>query len=307
VNLHLKGFWEIIRDAGKEWVNDNATRLAAAVAFYTILSIAPLFVIAVAIAGAVFGEDAATGALTDQLRGLLGDAGAEVARTTVQHADKPKAGTLATVIGIATLLFGASGVFGELQSSLNAVWNVQAKASGGIWRTIRHRFLSFGMVLVVGFLLLVSLVISTILAAVGKYLGGFAPGVPVLMHVANFVVSFLFVTVLFALIFRYLPDATVDWRDVWFGALVTSALFTVGKYAIGLYLGKAAPGTPFGAAGSLVAFVVWVYYSGLIVFYGAELTQVTAEHAGRWVAPTAGAEHATPAEVKAQTGATQPA
>jgi len=306
--MELKHAWTVLREAFNEWLEDNATRLSAALAFYTILSIAPLFVIAIAIAGAVFGQEAATGALKDQLRGMLGDAGAEVAKTTVEHADKPKAGAVATIIGIVTLLFGASGVFNELQGALNTIWNVKPKADRGLWGKIRDRFLSFGMVLVVGFLLLVSLIITTVLAAFGSYVEGLAPGVPVLMQVANFVIGFLVVTGLFALIFRFLPDAEVAWRDVWFGAFVTAALFTVGKYAIGLYLGKAGVATPFGAAGSLVAFVVWVYYSGLIVFYGAELTQVTAEHAGRWIEPTAGAEPANPAEVKPQAGgAAQPA
>jgi membrane protein len=304
--MTLKGLWAILKQAATRWLDDKATRLAAALAFYTILSVAPLLLIALAIAGAVFGEEAASGALNDQLRGLIGDAGAEVARTTVEHADRPKAGTRATIIGVITLLFGASGVFGELQGALNAIWNVKPKPDRGIWGTVRDRFLSFGMVLVVGFLLLVSLVVSAGLAAVGKYVDGLAPGVPVLMLVANFALSFGLVTVLFALIFKYLPDAKVAWRDVWFGALVTAALFTVGKYAIGVYLGRSAPGTPFGAAGSLVAFVVWVYYSGLIVFFGAELTQVTAEHAGRKIEPTANAVPATPAETKAHAGA-QPA
>lgn len=304
--MNVRDTWAIVRKAGDEWIADHASRLSAALAFYTILSVAPLFVIAVAVAGAVFGRDAATGALTDQLRGLLGDAGAEVARTAVEHADRPKAGTVAALVGLVTLLFGASGVFGELQGALNAIWNVKPKPGRGIWGTVRDRFLSFGMVLAVAFLLLVSLVVTTALAAVGGYVEGLAPGVPVLMQVANFVLSFLVVTTLFALVFKYLPDAEVHWRDVWFGALVTAALFTAGKYAIGAYLGRSAPGTPFGAAGSLVAFVVWVYYSGLIVFFGAELTQVTARHAGREIKPAENAEPATPAETKAHAGA-QPA
>lgn len=301
--MTLKGLWAILKQAGTEWNDDKAPRLAAALAFYTILSVAPLLLIAVAIAGAVFGEEAATGALNDQLRELVGEAGAEVARTAVEHANRPKAGVLATVIGVATLLFGASGVFNELQGALNAVWNVKPKPDRGIWGTVRDRFMSFGMVLVVGFLLLVSLVVSAALAALGRYVAGLAPGVPVLMQAANFVLSLALVTVLFALVFRYLPDAKVAWRDVWFGAAVTAGLFTIGKYLIGLYLGRAGVVTPFGAAGSLVAFVVWVYYSGLIVFFGAELTQATAEHAGRWIEPTANAEHATPAETRAHAGA----
>lgn len=293
--MRLKDAWTALREAATGWVDDNATRLSAALAFYTILSIAPLFVIAIAIAGMAFGEEAATGALTDQLRGLLGDAGAEVAKTTVEKADKPKAGTIATIIGIVTLLFGAAGVFGELQGALNTIWNVKLKPGVGIWAKVKQRFLSFGMVLVIGFLLLVSLVMTTALTAFGGYLEGQAPGVPTLMRLANFVLSFAVVAALFALIFKYLPDAQVAWKDVWFGALVTAALFTVGKYLIGLYLGTAGVGTPFGAAGSMVAFVVWVYYSGLIVFFGAELTQVAAKRAGREIKP---AENAEPADAK---------
>ena len=180
---------------------------------------------------------------------------------------------------------------------------MKPKAGRGVWDKVRDRFLSFGMVLAVGFLLLVSLVVTTTLAAFGGYAEGLAPGVPVAMHAANFVLSFLVVTVLFALVFKYLPDAEIAWRDVWFGAVATAVLFTVGKSAIGLYLGRSAPGTPFGAAGSLVALVVWVYYSGLIVFFGAELTQVTARHAGREIKPAENAAPATPLEVKAHAGA----
>jgi membrane protein len=294
--MKLKEVWSIVREAGVEWMDDKATRLSAALAFYTILSVAPLLLIATAIAGAVFEEEAATGALVEQLRGLVGDAGAEVAQTAVQNANRPGAGTIASIIGVVTLLFGASGVFGELQAALNTAWDVKPKPGRGIWATVRDRFLSFGMVLAVGFLLLVSLVVTTALAAFGGYVEGLLPGYEVLMQVANFVVSFLFVTVLFALIFKFLPDAQISWRDVWFGALVTAVLFTVGKYAIGLYLGRASVATPFGAAGSLVVFVVWVYYSGLIVFYGAELTQVTAKHAGRQIVPKPNAEPAEPGE-----------
>lgn len=290
--MTLKTGWEALREAAHGWIDANATRLSAALAFYTILSIAPLFVIAIAIAGAVFGDEAASGALTEQLRGLLGEAGAEVAKTAIQRADKPNAGIIATVIGVVTLLFGASGVFNELQSSLNAVWDVKPKSGRGIWAKVRDRFLSFGMVLVIGFLLLISLVLSTALNAFGGFLDGLAPGVPTLMWIANFLLSFAIVTVLFALMFKYLPDARVAWTDVWFGATVTAVLFTIGKYLIGLYLGKAGVGTPYGAAGSLVAFVVWVYYSGLIVFFGAELTQVGAKRAGRAIQPTANAEPA---------------
>ena len=203
---------------------------------------------------------------------------------------------MATIIGIATLLFGASGVFGELQDALNTAWGVKPKSGRGIWGTIRDRFLSFSMVFVIGFLLLVSLVITTILEAFSGYLGGLVPGLPVLMQIANFVLSFVVISALFALIFKFLPDAKIAWRDVWFGAAITAGLFSIGKYLIGIYLGRGGVTTPFGAAGSLVAFIVWVYYSGLILFFGAELTKVTARHAGRQIQPSENAEPAKPGD-----------
>src|SRR5437868_6858624 len=228
--MRVRAIWSVIREARTGWMNDNATRLSATLAFYTILSLAPLLVIVTAIIAWRFGSDVASNQLQEQMRGLVGDAGADVAKTTAENAHRPGSGILATVIGIGTLLFGASGVFGELQGALNTVWHVKPKPGRGIWGTIRARFLSFGMVLVIGFLLLVSLVITTALTAVATYAEGLMPGVPTLLHVANFVVSFLVVAVLFALMFKYLPDAKIAWRDVWFGALVTAALFTLGKY-----------------------------------------------------------------------------
>jgi len=286
----LRRIWTILRETVTEWLQDNATRLSAALAFYTILSVAPLLVIVVAIAGLWFEPEDVNNKLIGQARNFIGESGAEIAKTTIEHAKRPAAGIVASVIGIVTLLVGASGVFGELQSAMNTVWNVKPKPGRGILATIKDRFLSFGMVLVVGFLLLVSLVVTTVLSALGDYVAGQVPGLPTLMHVANFVLSFLVVTVLFALIFKFLPDARIAWRDVWVGAAVTAGLFTVGKYLIGLYLGKSAPGSAFGAAGSVVAFVVWVYYSGLILFFGAEMTKVIVRHAGRQILPTRNAE-----------------
>jgi membrane protein len=290
--------WAVLKEAGQEWLDDDATRLSAALAFYTILSIAPLLVIATAVTGMVLGDEAASGQLERQVRGFSGDAGAEVLKTTVQNADRPKTGALATVIGVVTLLFGASGVFAELQGALNTAWDVKPKPGRGIWGVVRDRFLSFGMVLVVGFLLVVSLFVSTALSAMSAHLTGLVPGLSTLMMAANFLVSFGVVSLLFAAIFKFLPDAKIAWRDVWFGALVTAGLFTLGKFLIGLYLGTAGVATPFGAAGSVVAFVVWVYYSGLIVFFGAELTQVVAKHRGRRIEPKENAMPADPATDK---------
>lgn len=286
----LLQMWNILRKAAYGWVEVNAPRLSAALAFYTILSVAPLLVIVTAIAGSVFGEDVASGQLITQLRGILGDSGAEVVKSVIEKSNRPGTGAFASAIGIVTLLFGASGVFGELQGALNTVWNVKPKPGRGLWGTIHDRFLSFGMVLAVGFLLLVTLIISTALAAFGEFLEGQVPGFGLMLQTANAILSFVLVTTLFAMIFKWLPDVKIAWRDVWLGALVTALLFTVGKYFIGIYLGKAGVATPFGAAGSLVAFVVWIYYSSLILFFGVELTQVTVTELRHPIIPTSNAE-----------------
>ncbi len=292
----LRNVWSLVRDAGKAWMADNATRLGAAVAFYSILSLAPLVVLAVSIAGLAFGDDAARQGMLQQSEQLMGKEGAQVVNTTLENAKKPEAGIFATVVGIVTLLIGASGVFGELHDAMNNIWGVREKSGRGILGLLRDKFLSFGMVLSIGFLLLVSLVLSTLLSAFGDYMSGLAPGVPVLMRIASFVVNLVVVTALFALLFRYLPDARAPWRGIWFGALTTAVLFTIGKYLIGLYLGQAAVGTPFGAAGSLVAMVVWVYYSALIVFFGVELTKVRLEQEHVAVEPLPNAERIPVAE-----------
>ena len=278
--MRLKDFWKLLEQSGESWLDHNATRLAAAVAFYSILSLAPLLLLSVAIAGLIFGEEAARGELVQQMRDLVGDEGAEVIQTTLAKAKKREQGIVATVIGAVTLLLGAAGVFGELHDAFNVVWEVKAKPGRGIWGFVRDKFLSFGMVLSIGFLLLVSLVLSTALSAAGTYFSGLTPGVPVFMEILNFLVSIALITGLFALLFRYLPDARMAWRHIWPGAIATAILFTLGKFLIGLYLSQAAVGSPFGAAGSLVVLIVWVYYSSLIIFFGAELTQVHAKSAG---------------------------
>lgn len=294
--MSLRSTWDIIVEAADDWSDDRASRMAAALALYTLLSMAPLFLICIAIAGAVFGREAASGVMTEELRNLVGKAGADVAQSTLENAQKPGAGVGATIIGIAILIYGASYVFLELQDALNTTWGVKPKEGRGIWGFLRDRFLSFGMVIVAGFLMLVSLIVTTVLQAFGGYLAGFVPGMEILMHIANFVLSFVVITLLFALIYKYLPDVKIAWEDVWFGAIVTTALFTGGKYLIGYYLGRGTVTTPFGAAGSLVAFIVWTYYSGLILYYGAELTKVTARHAGRQIEPSDNAEAALPGE-----------
>lgn len=300
----LKESWEVLKQAGLEWVEDNAARLGAALAFYSILSLAPLVVIAIAIAGMVFGEEAARGQLMTQIQGMVGSEGAEAIQSMIANADKPKAGILATILGVVMLLFGAGGVFGQLQDAMNTIWEVEPKQGGGVWGFIKNRFLSFAMVLGTGFLLLVSLVISAAIAGVGSYLGHLLPGLEPVGHVANFLASLLVVTLLFALIFKVLPDAKVAWRDVWIGAALTALLFTVGKFLIGLYLGKSGIGSTYGAAGSLVVLVVWIYYSAQILFFGAELTQVYAKRYGAQIVPKEGAV-AVAEEARAQQGMTR--
>jgi membrane protein len=270
----MNAIWDLFKTSASEWVADEAPRLGAALAYYTMLSIAPLLVVLVAIAGLVYGEAAARGELAQQLEGLVGPQGAEVLQTMLANASHPAGGLVATSIGLVVLILGASGVFIELQGSLNRIWGVQSKASGGVWGFIRTRLLSFLMVLAIGFVLLVSLALSAALTAVSRYFA--EDGSPIVWQIVNQIVSFGVFTLLFALIFKLLPDAEIAWKDVWVGAALTALLFTVGKYLIGLYLGNTSVGSTYGAAGSLAVFLVWVYYSAQILFFGAEFTQVYA-------------------------------
>jgi len=267
----MKRYFLLLKEAWIEFTNDKAQRLGAALAYYTLFSIAPLLLIAIAIAGLVFGKSQAQAQIIGQLRTLTGDAGAKVIEEMLVSAAKPKTGTLAIVIGIVTLLFGAAGVFGQLKDALNTIWNVEEKKGGGILAFLEERFLSFAMVLGVGFLLLVSLVLDAALAALSK--GLWQP--------VQLIVSFAVITVLFAMIFRYLPDVRIDWHDVWLGAAFTSLLFVLGKFALGLYLGKCAIGSSYGAAGSLVVLLVWIFWSANILLFGAEFTQVYARERGQ--------------------------
>jgi membrane protein len=274
------GAWQEIREAASEWSSDNAAQLGAALAFYSVLSLAPLLVIALAIAGLVWGEEGAKAQFTTQAQSLVGGEGAGAIHSMLEHAQKPKTGAVAAILGVITLLFGASGVFGELQTAMNAIWDVPAKNQSGIWAFIRGRFLSFAMVLGTGFLLLVSLIISAAIAGLGHQLGQQFSAFEPLEHAANAIATFIVVTLLFAMMFKLLPDTHVAWSDVWLGAVLTAILFTIGKLLIGLYLGKAAIGSAYGAAGSLVVLLVWIYYSAQIVFFGAEMTHVFARHHG---------------------------
>ena len=270
-----------------EWLDDQAPTLGAALAYYTVFSLAPLLVITIAIAGLVFGGEAAQGQIFDQLRGLVGDASSKAMEQIVQSASaEPKAGVVATVIGFVTLLFGASGVFGQLQASLNIIWGVQPKPGRGILGIIRDRILSFGFTLVVGFLLLVSLLLTAAIAFVGQQFEAMIPGMEALIQLVNSILSLVVITLLFAMMFKILPDANIRWRDVWIGAFITALLFTLGKLALGFYLGRSGVASSYGAAGSLIVLLLWVYYSSQIVFFGAELTQVYANRYGAQVTPS---------------------
>jgi membrane protein len=285
--MNSKGIVAILKTAASNWMEDHAPTLGAALAYYTIFSLAPLLIIAIGIAGLVFGREAAQGQIFDQLRSLLGDAGGKAMQDMVQNATaKPTTGLVATVIGVVTLLFGASGVFGQLQTSLNTIWGVQPKPGRGVLGILRDRFLSFGFILVVGFLLLVSLLLTAMIAIVGQWFGGMSLGMEALAHILNLVLSLAVITLLFAMIFKFLPDARIAWRDVWIGALITAALFTAGKFALGLYLGKSGVASTYGAAGSLIVLLLWIYYSAQILFFGAEFTKAYAHRSGSAVHPT---------------------
>lgn len=276
----MKRYFNLFKQTFTEFGEDKAQRLGAALAYYTIFSLAPLLLIAIAIAGIVFGREAAQGQIFGELRTVLGPAAAKAVQEMVQGAAKPKSGTIATVVGVITLLFGAAGVFGQLKDALNTIWNVEPKKKSGVMGFVKDRFLSFAMVFGIGFLLLVSLVFDAGVAAAGHFLGSRLPGGEVVWQAIQLVVSFGIVTVLFALIFRVLPDEHPTLRDVWFGSIFTGVLFVVGKFALGLYLGKSAVGSSYGAAGSLVVLLLWVYYSAQILFFGAEFTQVYARTHG---------------------------
>jgi len=277
----IKQWSSLLKESVNSWSADYCPSMGAAISYYTLFSIAPLLLIVIAVAGMVFGADAARGEIFGQLRGLLGDEGAKAVEGMLQAADRPAAGIVSAITGIVVLLLGATTVFNELQNALDRIWRAPARVqSSGVWNLVRTRLLSFGMVLGIAFLLMVSLVVSAALSALGKW---WTPaGWEAVMHALDIVVSFGLITVMFALIYRFIPRAHVAWHDVWIGAAVTSLLFAIGKFAIGLYLGKSSVASSFGAAGSLVVLMVWVYYSAQIFLFGAEFTWVYAhEHGSR--------------------------
>ncbi|AFZ14273.1 ribonuclease BN [Crinalium epipsammum PCC 9333] len=275
----------LFKETLKEWQEDKAARLAAALSYYTAFSIAPLLIIVIAIAALVLGQDAAQGEIVKQLKGLIGLQGAEAIQEMIKNSQKPTEGIIATVISFIILIFGATGVFAELQDSLNTIWEVAPKPGQGVKAVVKTRFRSFAMILGIGFILLVSLVLSSVLVGVSNYFGNYLPDVVLIARIANLVISFGVITVLFAMIYRVLPDVEIAWGDVWLGAAITSLLFSIGKWGIGLYLGNSSVGSTYGAAGSFVVFLLWVNYSAQILFFGAEFTQVYANKYGSQIRP----------------------
>ena len=294
--------WTLAKQSVSAWSNDYASSMGAALAYYTLFSLAPLLLLVIAIAGFVYGSDAARGAIIAQFGGLIGEEGAAAIQGLLKSASQPAQSVIASVIGIATLLVGATSIFAELQSDLDRIWRAPAAAKpSGIMGLLRTRLLSFGLIVSIGFLLLVSLVVSSGLAAFAKWYGGWFPGWIITMEIVNQAVGLVFVTALFALMYRILPSVRVAWGDVWRGAFATAVLFTIGKFLIGFYLGKAGVASGFGAAGSIVALLVWVFYSAQIFLLGAEFTWLYAHSHGSRAAenapqPSASVQHDRPAE-----------
>jgi membrane protein len=268
-----------VKGIAREYWANRPMELAAALSYYTILAVAPLVLITVAVAGLVFERATVEGRIITEMRVLVGDEGAEVAHTVLRNANSPEKGARSVAIGIVFLLVGASTVFVQLQDSLNRIWKVDGSTrSSGVRTFLKERLLSVALILGIGFLLLISLVVDAGLSAVGESARATEGDLPPVLQFVNTLGSLIVITLLFAMIFKILPDAAVAWRDVWFGAVTTSVLFTFGKYLIGLYLGRAGIGSAYGAAGSFVVLTVWVYYASMIVLFGAQLTYVRSRH-----------------------------
>jgi membrane protein len=277
----LRQSWSLVKESVLAWSDDYAPSMGAALSYYMLFSIAPLLLIVISVAGLVFGPDAARGEIFGQLQGLMGAEGAHAVERLLQNVDRPEEGVIGTLTGIGVLLLGATSVFNELQNDLDRIWRVpDERKAGGVWNLLRTRLLSFGLVLGMALLLMVSLVVSAVLSALGKWWAPVFAGWQTLAHAVDFAVSFGLMGVVFAVIYKIMPRARIRWRDVWTGAAVTAALFAVGKFLIGLYLGRSGVGSAFGAAGSLVVVMVWVYYSAQIFLLGAEFTRVYAHAHG---------------------------
>ncbi len=287
MKVNLKKIWKFIVDVFDKWITDKSPKLGAALSFYTIFSLAPLLVIAISIAGFIFGPEAARGELVGQIKDLIGIDGAQVVQTALKNTNDPESGLIAVIISLLTLIIGSTVVFVELQESLNIIWRVKPKPERNMLKgLLKDRVQSFALVITTGFLLLVSLIISALLSALSDFIAERFVEIPVyLLDIANLLISLGVIYLLFAMIYKILPDVHISWKDVWVGSLVTSVLFVLGKYLIGLYLGTSSLSSTYGAAGSLVILLLWIYYSAQILFLGAEFTFVYATKFGSGYKP----------------------
>jgi membrane protein len=273
----LRGWLSLCEKAVYKWFDDRAPTMGAAIAYYTVFSLAPMLVMVIAVAGLAFGQKAAEGALFGELADLIGPESAAAVQAMLRSAGDTRSGIFATAVGIGTLIIAATAVLGELQSALNVIWKSPASGGLGIWHLVKSRLLSLAVILVIGFLLLVSLVISTALAAFSDYLDWLLPGLASILRIVHLILSFGLTTVLFAMIFKILPDSPVEWKEVWLGAVIAAVLFTFGKYLISLYIGSSNMASTYGAAGALIIVLVWVYYSAQILLLGAEFAKAYSE------------------------------
>lgn len=293
--MRVRPIGEMVKAGAAGWVDDNVPRMAAALAYYTVFALAPLLMIAIGVAGQIFGRQAAEGRVVDAIAGTVGERSAVTIQTMLVATRTHFSGVAATAVGVVTLFLGATGVFSTLQGSLNTIWRVRPRSGRTMRRFLETRFLSFAMVLGIGFLLLVSLLLSAGLSAVGAYARELLPVPEVLLQAASALTSFGVITFLFAMIYKVLPDVTISWRDVWVGATITAILFTLGKFLLGLYLGRSLVASTYGAAGALILVLVWVYYSANIVLLGAEMTRAYATCFGSPIRPDRDAEPLDPA------------
>ena len=291
--MTLTALWDMLKESWHEWNKDKATRLGAALSYYTLFSLAPLLVIVIAIAALVFGREAAQGRIVAEIQGVVGEASAQAIQRMIEKARAPTTGIVATVLSLITLILGATGAVNELKDTLNTIWHVQAPELG-LWGTVKARVISLAFVLGLGFLLLVSLVVSAVLSGISAFMSHLVSS-PWLIHFwqgVNFIVSLGVITVVFAMLYRFLPDTAIPWRDVWVGAGLTALLFVISKSLIGLYLGKSSIGSAYGPAGAIVLILVWVYYASLVFLFGAELTEVYARRHGSRASASAAEDHA---------------
>lgn len=282
--MKLTRIWQLVRTTVSDWLADDAARLAAAMAYYAAISIAPIFVIIITVVGFLFREQTARQQLVTQLQHWIGQAGAQFLELVLRHASVPTLSNAASLISVVVLIWGSTNLFSQLQNALNVIWDVEAENSEGLMARAKDRLLSFALVLGIGLLLIIAIFLSALLATVTRYLGNLLPGLGWLWQIGNYVISFGVITLLFATIFKVLPDADIAWHDVWVGAAATAFLFLLGNFLLSFYLSHQ-NNAVYGAASSLVIFLLWVYYSAQIFFFGAEFTQVYANHYGSGIDP----------------------